>query len=186
MGNKKIFTISSDFELIKKPKWLDGFRIKHDKPFPYHVTLKTCTYFDIDNFKNLKKDLSGIVKKYSEIKVIFNKLFISRSSKGECIMIKADNNKKLNELQKEIVKKFSKYGNYIAKKYEKFEKSFIPHITIARHLSSEQLIIAKKDLGKKLFCEAVVKGLSLMIVENNTDEEWLNHNNKSYYKLQNK
>lgn len=183
MSKKKIFSISSDFQLIKKPDWLDDFRKKYDQPYSYHVTLKTSTCFDHICVENLKGDLDAIAKKYHTIPVKFNELFISSAPKGKCIMIKAQKNKVLIKLQKEIVKKFSEYGSHITKEDERFEKNFVPHITIARHLSLEQLKIAKTELKKDLFCEALIKELVLTTVKNNRFEESCNPLNKAYFKL---
>lgn len=183
MSDKKIFHISADFDLIKKPDWIDNFRQKYDKPFRYHITLKTETYFNAKYLKNLKTDLLSITKQYAEIRISFNKLFIGHSPKGECIMIRAEKNKNLVNLQKEITKKISNYGNHIMQEYEKFEKNFKPHITVARNLTAEQLKNAKNELGKNLYCEALIDKIVLTTVKNDLFEEWNNKKNKTYYKL---
>jgi len=186
MNDKKIFHISSDFDLIKKPVWLDNFRQKYDKPYRYHITLKTSTYFDDKNFENLKADMENIAKKYGKIPIVFDELFINHSLKGGCIMIKAKSNEELTGFQKEISNKFSKYGAHTTDEYEKFERNFEPHITIARHLTPEQLENAKHELKKDLFCEALIETLSLTTVKNDLFEEWSNPQNRLHYKLQNK
>jgi 2'-5' RNA ligase len=98
-------------------------------------------------------------------------------------MIEAKNNKELIKLQKEIKIKFSKYGKHISKEYEKFENNFKPHITIARYLNLKQLKIAKKEIQKDLFCEALIEKLVLTTVENDLFEEWSNPKNKLSYSL---
>lgn len=183
--NNKIFHIGSEFTLIKKPRWLDKFRLKYDEPYRYHVTFKTSTYFQEDDFENLKKELSNIAKKYRAVKVIFNKLFINRTSKGGCIMIKAERNKDLLKLQKEITKKSSKYGKHITKEYKKFEDDFKPHITIGRHLTSEQLENARKELKKDLRCEALIEELVLTTANTDLFSELNDPRNKLHYKLLN-
>ena len=97
----------------------------------------------------------------------------------------SEKNQVLIKLQKEIVKKFSGYGSHITKQDERFEKNFVPHITIARHLSLEQLNIAKTELKKDLFCEALIEELVLTTVQNNLFEESSNPLNKTYFKLRN-
>ncbi|MCK5060927.1 2'-5' RNA ligase family protein [Candidatus Parcubacteria bacterium] len=183
MNKKMIFNINSEFDLIKKPAWLDDFRAKYDKPYRYHVTFKTNAYLSDTNFENLKNELSDIAKRYQKIKVIFNKLFISITSKGGCIMIKADRNNKLSKLQKEISEKFSKYGKHTRIEYKKFEKNFNPHITIARRLSPELLNNAKNELLKDLACEALIEEIILTVVKKDSFDEWSNPQNKSFYKL---
>ena len=178
MNYKKIFNIAVELDLIQKPNWLDDFRVKYDKPYPDHITLKTNTFFDSDDFENLKKDFVDIAQKYKTINVIFDELYMGLGTKGECIMIKAQINKDLLDLQKEMSDKFSKYGQHITPLHEKFEKDFQPHLTIARQLTTEQLENAKKDLKPDLFCTALVKDLVLTAVENDRFEEWVNVKNK--------
>lgn len=186
MKAKMIFHVSTDFDLIQKPVWLDNFRAKYDKPYPYHITLKNSTYFDKNDFKKLKNDLGKITKEYKKIKITFDKLFISPSPKGICIMIKAQQNKTLLKLQKEISKQLSKYGKHTHKAYAKFEKNFKPHITIARYLNPKQLKIAKSELEKNLRCQAIITNFTLTTVQHDLFKEWNNPKNKLYYKLQNK
>lgn len=184
MKNKKIFNIVTEFSLVKKPTWLDSFRKKYDKPYPYHITLKTCTYFNPNKLRNLKQDLSNISRSFKEIRVVFNKLSIKHTSNGGCIMIKAKRNIELSKLKNEISYIFSKYGRHIAKEYQNFEAKFEPHITIARNLTEEQLKNAKRELKTNLNCEAIIKELVLSKAEENTFEEWSNQNNKVRYTLE--
>ena len=39
----KMFFVALEFELDEKPNWLDGFRVKYDGHFNYHLTLKYTT-----------------------------------------------------------------------------------------------------------------------------------------------
>lgn len=183
MSQPNIFNIVAEFNLNKKPDWLDGFRKKYDKPYRYHITLKTCTFFDNNKFENLKNDLESITKKYNSIQIIFNELFMGHTSTGECIMIKADKNKKLFKLQKEIANKFSNYGEHVSEEYKKFESNFEPHITIARHLTCEQYERAKNELIKDLYCKALIKEIVLTVARENTFEEWSKPENKLSYFL---
>lgn len=179
----KIFNIVAEFKLTSKPNWLDDFRKKYDKPYNYHTTLKTCTYFNENEFEELKITLKKILKSYSPHEISFNKVIIRQTSKGGCIMIKSDKNKELVKLQKEISEKFSKYGKHISKKHKKFEINFNPHITIARHLNQEQLIDAKNELKEDIHCKAKIKQLVLTTAKQDSFEEWSNLNNKTYFSL---
>lgn len=181
--SKMIFNIVAEFDLTKKPLWLDAFRLKYDKPYRYHISFKTLTYFDEANLENLKNELEVIANTHSDIKVIFNELHINSTSKGGCIMIRAEHNKKLLELQNEISNKFSKFGKHISEEYENFERNFDPHITIARHLTANQFEKAKKDFKKDLFSEAIIDNLVLGVSKKDTFEEWSDPKNKSFYKF---
>ena len=178
-----IYNIVAEFDLIKKPKWIDAFRLKYDKPYRYHISFKTLTYFDEANLENLKNELEIIVNTHSNIKVIFNELHINPTSKGGCIMIRAEHNSKLIELQNEISNKFSKFGKNISKQYNSFERNFDPHITIARHLTVDQLENAKKDLKKDLFSKTIMNNLVFGVAKKDTFEEWSDPKNKSFFKF---
>jgi 2'-5' RNA ligase len=183
MNNKKIFQVSADFELDKKPGWLDYFRSKYDKPYSYHVTLKNSSYFNENDLEKIKEALVAIAKKHRELKVVFNKLFLSNSPKGECVMIEAEPNEELNKLQKEISSKLLKHGEHILEEYKEYENNFRPHITIARYLTPDQAEIAKKELGDDMHCEALIDKLVLTTANNDEYEEWSNPENETHIKL---
>lgn len=183
MENKEIFQISADFELDVKPAWINDFRSKYDKPYSYHITLKNSTYFNPKNLNDIKKDLTEITENFSRIKVVFDKLFLSKSPKGECVMIEAIPNKELSNLQKLISERLSKFGKHIYPEYKEYENEFRPHITIARYLDSEQMERAKNDLGKDMHCEATINKLVLTVAKEDTYEEWSNPDNEFIVKL---
>lgn len=178
------FNVATEFKLTKKPAWLDGFRKKCDDPYQYHITLKTKTSVRSADIARLKNELNNIAKRYGGIKVVFSKLHIATTTKGWCIMIRAKPNRILVELQKEIVKRFSKFGKPIRKEGASFEKIFRPHITIGRHLTPQQLKQAKSDLrGKNLHSEALIQKIVLTTVRTDSFHDWSNLKNKISYKL---
>jgi 2'-5' RNA ligase len=176
-----ILVVVCDFKLNKKPKWLDNYRKKWDKPYSYHVTLKNPTNFSIKDIDKIKKDLKEISQKYNSFKVKFNKLYIGLASRGYCVMIKAEKNKELLKLQKDISKTLSKYGVPIKPLYSKFEKNFKPHITIARYLTKEQLKLAKTELKKNLNCETIIDKFTLKTVNKDSFEDWNSFSKKTNY-----
>lgn len=175
---KKIFNIMAEFDLDKKPDWLEDFRAKYDKPYKYHIVLKYATEFDDADVENIKSELLELSKKYSKMKIVFDKLLIQGS-----IMIMARENKELVQLQKEIVKKFSKYGKSIKEKYAEFDLDFEPHITIGRSLSDKELDLATKDLGNDFLCDALIDKISLTIIDEDFFEQWNDPNRKTLYVL---
>ncbi|MDA2936218.1 2'-5' RNA ligase family protein [Patescibacteria group bacterium AH-259-L05] len=183
MSNGNFFNIRADFDLNVKPPWLDDFRSKYDLPHDYHITFKTTTKFKSEDFENLNTELKIISKSHRPFIVVFDELFISSTSSGWCMMIKAQYNQELFDLQKEVAEKFSKYGDHTTKERESFEKNFDPHVTIARHLTPEQLRKAKRELKKDLMCEALINSLTLATVKEDTFEEWSNPANRIFYKL---
>jgi 2'-5' RNA ligase len=183
MSYKNIFNITAQFSLNKKPKWLDNFREKYDKPYRYHLTFKTNTYFDPKYLREIKKELRGIAKKHKINKVVFNKLSVRNTSKGWCIMIMAEKNNELLKIQKDISSNLKKYGKNISKEKERYENNFKPHITIARNLNSKQLKSAKKDLKEDILCKTIIRKLVLTTVNDDTSEQWNKFENRINYKL---
>ncbi|MDD5731949.1 MAG: 2'-5' RNA ligase family protein [Patescibacteria group bacterium] len=183
MNNQNFFQISADFDLKSKPEWIDSFRLKYDLPYDYHITFKTTTNFNDEDFENLNIGLKEVLEKYKPFVVIFDELFIAPAPSGWCIMIKAKHNEDLFKLQKEIVERFSKFGTHPSKQKEEFEKNFDPHITIARHLSDEQLEQAKGELKDDLTCEALIDSTTLTTTKGDTFEEWSKPENRKFYKF---
>ncbi|MDD4332859.1 MAG: 2'-5' RNA ligase family protein [Patescibacteria group bacterium] len=180
----KYFNVIVEFKLTKKPDWFDGFRKKYDKPFKFHISLKNGTKVKEKDINNLKEDIKIIAKNFRSIKLGFSKLWTSnKSSRGWCIMVKADKNPELLKLQKVISKNLAKYGDYVLPEYKDYEKKFKPHVTIGRHLTDEKIKEAKKEIGKNLYCEAEINSLTLMIVNNFTLKSLLDRKNCKIYKL---
>ena len=178
----KIFQISSNFILKKKPEWLDGFRKKFDEPYPYHITLRISTYLKKEDINSLKDDIREVIEGHEPMKVVFDRVEYGRSEKGERIMIMAQANEALTRLHDEISGKVSKYGKHIKKEYREFEDNYEPHVTIARHMSKSKLKEAKKEL-KDIKCEAMVKRIMLAVVDKDDFFEWTSIGNRSYFEL---
>jgi len=49
----KYFHISLGFKLKDRPFWLGSFRLKYDRPYPYHLTLKNETSIQEEDVSNL-------------------------------------------------------------------------------------------------------------------------------------
>jgi 2'-5' RNA ligase len=183
MDSQKLLSIGAEFDLKKKPDWLDAFRRKYDRPFRYHVTLKTSTYFRSRDLESIKSEVLTITGKYPAMSIIFNKLFIGPSPKGMCIMIEAENNTKLTNFQKEISVAISKYGEHLTEQHKNFELNFRPHITIGRELTPAQFNTAKQELKEDLRCEATIEEVVLTTVDRDVFEEWSKASNKTHYWL---
>lgn len=183
MNTEGFFQISADFELKKKPDWLDDFRAKYDLPYDYHITFKTTTYFKDEDLEKMKIEMEDMAKNNEPIEIIFDKLFIAPTSKGWCIMLEARPNDKLFAFQREISKRFSKYGDIISPERVEHEKNFKPHVTIGRHLTDEQLERAKSELGEDLVCDTIIQNLVLTTVKDYVFEEWSKPENRTFYKL---
>lgn len=181
----KLFQISADFNLTVKPDWLDAFRHKYDLPYDFHVTLKTTTCFNPTDEEEIKQTAKQISEKQEPLEVIFEKLYISQAPSGWCIMIEAKPNDELIKLQKIISDSFSKYGEHASEDKRRFEKEFRPHITIARHLTKDELKQAQSELGTDLHCKSLINNLSLYIADEDNFSQWSKPENRFVYKFTN-
>ena len=186
----KIFAVYARLNLIKKPEWLDKFREKYDDLYDFHITLKQPCFIDEKQIPELKNTVSeffdNLVLSKHEISVLLNKTVIEEyaDNKGEyIIMISTNEKSEIYELQAKILSALSDYTNYVKPKYKDYEKSFEPHITIARHLDTEKLAKAKEGVVGDYTCCALIQEIVLAIVPEDTVEESKNPQNLTVYKL---
>lgn len=184
----RIFAITTNVVLTKKPAWLDEFRRKYDKPFEYHVTLKQPCYIHEKELPKLKVTFTEFVFNWPKfehgIKIFFNRIKIDTTVEGEmCIMIKAKKNLELIKLQKKLLTQLNSYTNYVKAESKAWEENFKPHITIARNLSSQILAKAKTDLLKDYRCEGIIKDISLKVVTPTNSEGMYQPKNQWVYSL---
>lgn len=178
-----IFYVSFDFELTKKPKWLDDFRKKYDYPYPFHITLKLNTYTKKKDLQKIQETVTKIASKYKPLDITFNKITIDKTKTGYVIMINAQKNQQLLSLQSEIKSKLTKFGRNLKKYHKDFEDNFVPHITIARRLNKNELEVAKAELGKNIECKARLDRVFLVIMKASNFEESSDPKNKTVIKL---
>jgi len=69
---------------------------------------------------------------------------------------------------KSRVTRLKEFGKTTKPYYQGFEDNFKPHITIARNISENKLLKAKKQLRKPILCQTKKTELSLTIM-NQTD-----------------
>ncbi len=176
----KIFAVYSRLNFIKKPEWLDAFRIKYGYPYTYHVTLKQPTYVQEGEILKVKDILEDLFRelKFPEHKIgiVFDKLVIDTP-----IMIVATKAKEMAVLQTKIVKALEGYNNFVNPVSKDWEEDFSPHITISDDLNVEKLEQAKLDLGEDVRCEAVVEEIVLTVAQDMTSAE--DSKDKTVYKL---
>jgi len=184
----KIFAIYAKVELIKKPEWLDDFRIKYDKPYPYHLTLKPSTIVEdseVSDIKNrLEKLFSNLEIPEHKILLEFNSLNVRHDTASDiCVMINSNKNDEIIKLQKEILSVLDKYKNYRKEKYKGYAENFTPHITIGRDLNEESYQQALKKLEKDYTCEGIIEEVVLVVMNNATVAEYNDPSNQTFYKI---
>jgi len=180
----KVFLLTLEFELKEKPKWLDGFRIKYDEPFNYHITLKYPTLIKKNDLPKLRSEVKRIAKANKHLKLEFDKYFFDNTKTGNLIMVSAKHNKDIFRLQKMVVNELRVFGETWKSYYNDFECNFNPHITIARKLSYGVFQIAKNELKEQIYCKANITKLALTVFdENHTVDDVINPKNTTYYNL---
>lgn len=186
----KIFAIYARVELIKKPDWLDDFRLRYDEPVEYHVTLKQHVLIEKEKVQEVKAKLAklfdGLKITNHEILLTFDSLNIDTteiSDDNACVMIDASNVEEIFKLQRSILFALQEYNQYYKIKAKVYEENFKPHITIARDLDEKSYLLAKKELGQDYVCQGVIKEIVLAVVDNPTPEEGGNPNNQTIYRL---
>jgi 2'-5' RNA ligase len=183
----RIFTVYSKIELTQKPDWLDSFRTRYDKPYDYHVTLKQPCFLEEDFTYEVKAHLARFFQERLEprtgIELVFTSLVKAREEHDGfmTIMINAEPNRLIEELQQGVVAALGSYRQYCKAESEQWEQNFHPHITIARNLPDDQLLLAERDLGSDLRCQGIIKNVVLTIVKEDTPEEARKPENRTVY-----
>lgn len=189
LSDMLVFGVYSTVSLTQKPEWLDVFRAKYDKPYAYHVTLKQSCFLDEDQKEEVRARLDVFFQKRMSpkgpIELVFSKLVKARELHDGCttIMIDAEPHPLLERLQKEIVTVLDTYRNYCKAESEVWERDFHPHITIARNLPDDQLLLAERDLHSDLVCRGVITQVVLSRVKEDTPEEAKKLENQTTYLL---
>lgn len=161
--------VRADLRLIKKPEWLDAFRESYDEIFPYHISLKRAVEVSKSDQQLIEKKVADITKDFKPFEVRFKELFFGKTKFGNTIMIRAENVPQLHALRDRVFESFKKYNTYIQPEHKAFDEDFNPHITIARHLSDEQLLEAKKEIQKPLEVVAKIDSLNFAITSHPHD-----------------
>lgn len=187
---KKIFAIYARVKLIKKPVWLDDFCKKYNQPYDYHITLVQCRFIDETKIPELKEKVdeffAGLSILSHKIEVDFSTPVIDSDGveKGNaCIMVNAEKNDRLSELQKNLVKLMSEHSDYYKPELEEYEINFEPHITVAMDLDKTHFQQAKNDFKDDSQCIGIVDEIVLSIVKEITPEEAKNPDNIKIYRL---
>ncbi len=184
----KIFVVTANVQLTDKPKWLDDFRLRYDKPYHFHITLKQPSFIELNQIEEVKNKLATLFLTDNPFRMInlkFDKLKISTDAPGGiCIMINSED-ENVQILQKKVVDVLSQFVNYYKPKYQIYEKQFEPHITIARDLDEARFAEASKELEQSYIFEAKIDKIILTVVDNFNPEEANNPNNQTIYMLAN-
>lgn len=180
----KIFAIYLKPLLTQKPSWFDAFYQKHGGGFELHVTLKQSCFIEEDELPDMYKKLTEVMQEIQisshSIPIIFDQLVLPDTLEG-CVMINAQENKILDNLQKKIVTSLKNYTCYTAPELEQYEKNFIPHITIAQEIKGLSYDFEK--LKKDCVCKGEIRDITLIHVKEQTLQEAQDLKNKTLFTL---
>ena len=178
----KMFFLALEFELEEKPNWLDGFRIKYDAAFNYHLTLKYATFIKEKDLPKLSSEVKSLAKTSNPLTLEFVQYFFNKTETGNLIMVLAKHNNDLIRLQKMVVGELGKFGEPWKPYYHDFENNFKPHISIARNLSDGVFETAKSELKEQIYCKAKISKLALRVVDGNPSvDDFINPHNLTNY-----
>lgn len=165
----KLFAVYCLVDLVNKPDWLDEYRRKYDKPYDFHVTLKQPCYIEESQIPSLKEKLLTFFNKPnfngSKIKLNFNQVILDDENPNDgCVMIRAED-ERINKLQRQILDELQGFNEYYESDMKEWEENFKPHITVARGLNSEKLILASSDLPQNYSFEGLIEKVELSIID---------------------
>ena len=169
----KIFAIYSVVKTDSKSSVLEMFRKKYDEPYELHVTFKQPVQIDEEKVDELKQIFSRLDTPKSRVNIIFNKI----RGDEKVLMLDAEENYILMDLQKGILELLSQYNSYVDADTEQYEVDFKPHITVARDIDERSIPLVKQQLEKILPVRAFIDSITLAVVDHISPEESLNPNN---------
>lgn len=183
----KIFVITARVGVLQKPEWLDAFRAKYDEDFECHITLKQPCFVEDSDVPTIKERLANLFlqkNSNSEIKLKFDELITDRDAPhGKCIMVASRGEGSLHELQKKVVAALPEFVHYRSPESKDWEEHFLPHITIARHLTPEQHEEALQYLQSGVTIDATISQVMLVVVNIFGPEEASLPENQTVYSL---
>ena len=169
----KIFAIYSVVKTDSKSSVLEMFRKKYDEPYELHITFKQPVHIDVSKVDELKQFFSRLDTPKSRVNIIFNKI----RGDEKVLMLDAEENYILMDLQKGILELLSQYNSYVDADTEQYEVDFKPHITVARDIDERSIPLVKQQLEKMLPVRSFIDSLTLAVVDHISPEESLNPNN---------
>lgn len=181
----KLFAVSSKVRLTERPAWFDAFYKKYGGSSDYHITLKQTCFLPEEAIEEVKTKLHMFFHRFSvpnhRLELIFNRLVIDDGALTKTIMLHAEPQPILDQLQKGIISTLAMYREYAWKEAETWESDFKPHLTIASDLDPTIFADAIHEIGEEKGCKGVIKDVALIIVEKMIPEEADKAENQTIY-----
>lgn len=184
----KIFAVFARIHLTRQPEWLDDFRLKYDKPYELHITLKQPCWLEPDDLPDVQQKLARFFDVSKDIpfviEVSLEQLAVNPDGPdGVCVMINTEQNLDLINLQKNIVAALDPYREYFRSESKSWEEHFTPHITIARALSPAVWQEAQRHMTADTLCVGTISEIVLVAVDRFDPGEAYKPENLTVYHL---
>jgi len=168
----RIYAVYCKVTLTHQPIWLDEFRLRFDKPYDFHLTLKQAATIKLEQLGEIKQRLGAVLGSTSildhKICLTFNKLVLDKhddyDNKGYIYLFCKETNETLDKLQKDIRTELKDFSRYLNPHSIEHESSFEPHITIARELNEAQFKLATDLLEEDYVCNGEVNEIVISCV----------------------
>ena len=167
MKRKLVFAIAADVSLEYNPDWLDSFRAKYDKPFPYHITLKQPTIASAHQINSVVRILTSLSNSTQipnhEFRLTFS--HISTDAADGSIIIWCKEDRLFSSFQKKLIERLKIYNNFVETAGADWENHFKPHLTIAHDLNALQLQTASQDANATDLPIASVRQYTVLVAD---------------------
>lgn len=182
----KIYSIAATINLENKPRWLDDFRKKYDKPYDFHLTFQNSCTIESSKVTALKQNLKQFFLSHplkEKPTLVFDRVYSDpEDPEGATIMLKPSKSPtKIMEFQKRLLSAMEKYQNYLEPQNKIYDQNFVPHMTIARDLSLEKYQVALAELPRKIQCTGNISSVTLYLVDTPNLTEVNNPNNQTTF-----
>ncbi len=183
-----IFAVYTLIDLIEKPPWFDHIQSHLGTGYAPHITLKQPCFIESESISDLKEKMVNLLKRVQIpghcIKLNFSKGRITKDRPDDiCIMLDAEKNAVIDNLQKEILSVLGEYKNYCNPDSENWEKNFQPHLTLASEANEETKSYLLNKIGDDAHGIGLIREITLSIVEQNKPKMANDKKNQTIYKL---
>lgn len=178
----KIFAVTAELELVETT-WLTEFRAKYDEPYKPHITLKQPCFIEERDVPTIKSLLGNFISTLAtpdhRIVVLLDKLVHGEFT----IMIDTTEREQLDRLQAGVLRVLDPYRNFVKPKYEGYEQSFHPHITIARDLDEATRKHAMQEIPDDYSITGSIREITLGVVNEISPAESSDPDNLTVFSL---
>lgn len=179
----KIFAIYSKVKLVSGPEWYRDVINHYGTGYEVHITLKQPCFVREDDILKIKERLGHYFEEIAQVKDRIELQFNTLIVEDDIVMINAEINVEIINLQKDLVNLLAEYNDFIQPELKKYQEHFVPHITLADGVSASEIEEIKEKIGDDPIIVGDIEDVTLSVVNEITPEEASNPNNKTIYFL---